>query len=68
MSAQTEVMESRSGGSVEQSRRAPTYRRSFALSNELEADKIDANLKDGLPTVRIPQRAELRARRIEVKS
>jgi HSP20 family protein len=48
--------------------RSTVYRRSFALSNELEPDKIDANLKDGLLTVRIPKRAELRARRIEVKS
>ena len=48
--------------------RSTVYRRSFALSNELETDKIDANLKDGLLTVRIPKRAELRARRIEVKS
>lgn len=48
--------------------RSTVYRRSFALSNELEADKIDAKLKDGLLTVRIPKRAELRARRIEVKS
>lgn len=47
--------------------RSTVYRRSFALSNELETDKIDANLKDGLLTVRIPKRAELRARRIEVK-
>jgi HSP20 family protein len=48
--------------------RSTVYRRSFALSNELETDKIDASLKDGLLTVRIPKRAELRARRIEVKS
>jgi HSP20 family protein len=48
--------------------RSTVYRRSFALSNELETDKIDANLKHGLLTVRIPKRAELRARRIEVKS
>jgi len=48
--------------------RSTLYRRSFALSQELEADKIDANLKDGLLTVRIPKRAELRPRRIEVKS
>jgi HSP20 family molecular chaperone IbpA len=48
--------------------RSTVYRRSFALSNELEVDKIDANLKDGLLTVRIPKRAELRAHRIEVKS
>lgn len=48
--------------------RSTTYRRIFALSNELETDRIEAHLKDGLLTVRIPKRAELRARRIEVKS
>ena len=42
------------------------YRRSFVLSNELETTKIDANLKDGVLTVRIPKRAELRPRRIEI--
>jgi HSP20 family protein len=48
--------------------RSTVYRRNFALSNELETDKIEANLKDGLLTLRIPKRADLRARRIEVKS
>jgi len=48
--------------------RSTTYRRSFALSNELETDKIEAHLKDGVLRVRIPKRAELRPRRIEVKS
>lgn len=48
--------------------RSTVYRRTFALSNELETQKIDANLKDGLLTVRLPKRAELRPRRIEVKS
>jgi HSP20 family protein len=46
--------------------RSTLYRCSFALSNELEGDKIEANLKDGVLTVRIPKRAELRPRRIEV--
>jgi HSP20 family protein len=48
--------------------RSAVYRRSFLLSNELEANKIDANLKDGVLTVRIPKRAELRPRRIEVRT
>jgi HSP20 family molecular chaperone IbpA len=48
--------------------RSAVYRRTFALSNEFEADKIDANLKDGVLTVRIPKRAELRPRRIEVRT
>ena len=47
--------------------RATVYRRRFALSNELETEKIEANLKDGELTVHIPKRAELRPRRIEVQ-
>jgi HSP20 family protein len=42
--------------------RSTHYRRSFALSSEVETDKIDANLNDGVLTVRIPKRAEARAR------
>ena len=44
------------------------FRRSFVLSGELEPDRIEANLKDGLLTVRIPKRAEFRPRRIEVQT
>ena len=48
--------------------RSSLYRRSFALSRELETEKIEANLKDGVLTVRIPKRAELRPRKIEVQA
>ncbi len=48
--------------------RSAVYRRSFLLSNELEAARIDANLQDGVLTVRIPKRAELLPRRIEVRT
>jgi len=44
------------------------YRRSFLLSGELETDRIEANLKDGLLTLRIPKRAEHKPRRIEVRT
>jgi HSP20 family protein len=44
------------------------YRRSFTLSVELESDKAEANLKDGVLTLRIPKRAELRPHRIEVRA
>jgi len=46
--------------------RAAVYRRSFALSRELDSENIQANLKDGVLTVRIPKRSELRSRKIEV--
>jgi HSP20 family protein len=48
--------------------RSTRYRRSFALSSELEADRIEANLKDGVLTLRIPRRAEYTPRRIEVRA
>jgi len=48
--------------------RSSLYRRSFSLSGELETGKIEASLKDGVLTVRIPKRAELRPRKIEVKA
>lgn len=47
---------------------ATKYRRSFVLSGELETDRIEASLKDGLLTVRIPKRAEFLPRKIEVRA
>jgi HSP20 family protein len=47
---------------------ATKYRRSFVLSGELETERIEANLKDGVLTVRIPKRAEFRPRKIEVRA
>jgi HSP20 family protein len=48
--------------------RSSLYRRTFALSGELETAKIEASLKDGVLTVHIPKRAELRPRKIEVRA
>ena len=47
--------------------RATIYRRQFVLSNELESARIEANLQNGVLSVNIPKRAELRPRRIEVQ-
>ena len=44
------------------------YRRSFTLSGELEPEKTQANLKDGVLTLQIPKRAEMRPRRIDVRA
>lgn len=48
--------------------RSSTFRRRFVLSRELATDQIEARLADGVLTVRIPKRAELRPRTIEVRS
>jgi HSP20 family molecular chaperone IbpA len=48
--------------------RSTLYRCSFVLSPELQTDRIEANLKDGVLVVRIPKRAELRPRRIDVQT
>lgn len=46
--------------------RVPRYRRSFTLSRELDTSRIEANLKDGVLTLRIPKQPHARPRRIEV--
>jgi HSP20 family protein len=46
--------------------RATTYRRQFALSNELDGGSIGASLQNGVLTVRLPKRAEHKPRRIPV--
>jgi HSP20 family protein len=48
--------------------RSTRFRRSFVLSSELEPDRIEANLKDGVLSLRIPKRAEFRPRKIEVRA
>ena len=46
--------------------RVPRYRRSFTLSRELDAGRIEATLKDGVLTLRIPKQAHAQPRRIAV--
>ena len=46
--------------------RSTRYQRSFALSGELETDRIEASLKDGVLRIHIPKRAEARPRKIEI--
>jgi HSP20 family protein len=48
--------------------RVPRYRRSFTLSRELDAGRIEANLKDGVLSLRIPKQEHARPRRIEVRA
>jgi len=49
--------------------RATHYRRAFSLSGEqLDTDSVKATLNNGVLKVEIPKRAELKPRRIEVKT
>ena len=48
--------------------RSTRYRREFGLSGELDTEAIDASLKDGVLSLRIPKRAEVRPRKIEVRT
>ena len=48
--------------------RMPHFRRSFALSRELDTARIDAKLKDGVLTVTIPKAEAAKPHRIEVRS
>jgi HSP20 family protein len=44
----------------------PLYRRTFTLSRELDTTGVEANLKDGVLTLRIPKQAHAQPRRIAV--
>jgi len=48
--------------------RVPRFRRSFTLSRELDSSKVEANLKDGVLTLRIPKQAHAQPRRITVQA
>jgi len=46
--------------------RSTHYQRAFTLSSELDTSKINASLTNGLLTVTIPKREEVRPRKIEI--
>ena len=48
--------------------RVARYRRTFTLSRELDTARIDASLKDGVLTLRIPKNAQAQPRRIMVNA
>ena len=47
--------------------RANHFRRSFELSGDLDTAKIDAGLRDGVLTLRIPKAEQAKPRRIDVR-
>ena len=48
--------------------RSGRYRRSFTLSRELDTTNIEATLKDGVLTLRLPKQEQAKPRRIEVRT
>jgi HSP20 family molecular chaperone IbpA len=48
--------------------RVPRYRRGFTLSRELDTEKIDASLKDGVLALRIPKAEHAQPKKIEVRA
>lgn len=46
----------------------PRYRRVFTLSKELDTSKLDAELKNGVLTLRIQKAEHARPRRIEIRT
>ena len=48
--------------------RSAHYRRSFVLTNELDTGTVEASMKDGVLSIRVPKRAELKPRQIEVQA
>ena len=46
----------------------PAYRRQFTLSRELDASRIEAQLRDGVLRLTIPKAEEARPRRIQVQA
>jgi HSP20 family protein len=46
--------------------RSTRYQRAFTLSTELDTARISASLNNGVLTVKIPKREEVRPRRIEI--
>jgi HSP20 family protein len=44
------------------------YQRSFRLSNEIDREKIEATVKDGVLHLYLPKASEARARKISVKA
>ena len=48
--------------------RTAHYRRSFVLSRDLDVDKIDATMKNGVLTLTVPKLEQAKPRRIAVRA
>lgn len=48
--------------------RGSTYERQIALGEGIDTDKIEAHIRDGVVTVRLPKTAATRRRKIEIQT
>jgi HSP20 family molecular chaperone IbpA len=48
--------------------RSTRYERSFSLSRELDGGKVEATLKEGVLTLRIPKKEKYQPRKIEIRA
>jgi HSP20 family molecular chaperone IbpA len=48
--------------------RETRYQRSFSLSSELDGDRTEASLNDGVLSLRIPKREQYQPRKIEIRN
>jgi len=54
--------------SVYAEHRVASYRRTFVLSRDLDASRIEATMKDGVLTLRLPKAERAKPRRVQVLS
>jgi HSP20 family protein len=62
------VERERQGVLRRRTRRTGRYEYRVALPDQVDGDKVDANLKDGVLTVRVPKSQKAQRRRVEVKT
>jgi len=48
--------------------RTAHYKRSFVLSRDLDTGKINASIRNGVLTLRVPKREQAKPRRVEIKA
>ena len=48
--------------------RVAQYRRTFVLGPDLDSERVEANIRNGVLTLRLPKREAAKPRRVEVKA
>lgn len=67
-SRRKEEAEKNNNGYILKERHSCTFSRSFVLPGEVDKEKIEANFKDGVLTLRLSKTPEAKPRQIEIKS